>query len=602
MMTPNQNDPHQSEDRARLIVAIVVSLAILFGFNYFVEKPRMEEAKRQAELQLKAAPATAAPAATPVKMLKSRSEVLAEGTRLPIRGLKVTGSISPKGARLDDLLLNGHVTELGGSELVPLLVPSGTDRAFYAESGWVADRTDIVLPTPDTVWQLASGSAREVTSGGAPVVFEWDNGQGLLFQKTIAVDDNYLFTITDKVTNNSGAEVRLASYNLIARHSLPEGFSGFFVHHEGPIAFLGDEFHEPSYADLDDGEKIEQTGVKGWLGITDKYWMAALLPKSDAAFDARIIGTKGHLTERHYQTDAVMPAVAIAAGASIENTMHVFAGVKNLAVMKDYENTYGIRNLELGLDFGMWYFITKPFFYLLHALAGMSGSIAMAILLITVIVRLAVFPLANKSFRSMAKMKTVAPQLKELQEKYSGDKAKMQMEMFELYKREQVNPFSGCWPVLVQIPIFFALYKVILISVELRHAPFWGWVTDLSAPDPTSIFNLFGLIPWTPPSYLMIGAWPMMFCATMIIQKRLSPPMPDPVQEKIQTWFPYIVTIMLAHFAAGLVIYWTWSNVLGILQQYYILRKVGGEETSLIRGHSSRRKKKDKHKEEKHKE
>lgn len=605
-MMNNKFNPHQGEDRARLLVAVVIALGVMFAFHFFVDKPQLEKAAAQQQKQEIAQAAKMADLTQAEEKLRDRAEIVAEGGRIKIEGAKIRGSLSLKGARLDDILLNDQFTTVEKTANVALLSPTGTRDAFYVESGWISARDGLALPGANTQWRVAAGSPAVIKSGGAPVVLEWDNGQGLTFERSIALDENYLFTITQKVVNRSGGDVLLNAYHLTARHSLPYDFQGFFVLHEGPIAFLNGKSDEPQYKDLVKGEKIEQENVTGWLGFTDKYWMVGLLPDPKQKFNARIVavpGTKVDVADAKpntvsnkaiFQADTVSETVTVPAGGSADETMYVYAGVKNIHIMKDYEDKYGFDRLELGLDFGMWYLITKPFFYVLHFLNSITGNIAIAILLMTIVVRGATYPLSNKSFRSMAKMKLVAPKLKELQEKYHDDKQKLQTEIFELYKKEDVNPFSGCWPMLVQIPIFFALYKVILISVELRHAPFWGWINDLSAPDPTSVFNLFGLIPWTPPQMLMIGAWPLLFCLSMIVQKRISPPMADPTQEKLQTYFPYIVTVMMAHFASGLVIYWTWSNILSTLQQYYILRKVGGEETSLIRGHAARRKPKTK--------
>lgn len=598
-MMNNKYNPHQGEDRARLMIALVIALGILLAFHFFVDRPRQEQMAQQQKKQELIQASKKADLVAAVDKLRAREDVLAEGGRIRIEGQKIRGSLSLKGARLDDVLLVDQFTTVEKKDNVALLSPAGTKDAYYVESGWLsanpAGQDASSLPGGDTPWRVAAGSPASIVSGGAPVVLEWSNGAGLTFQRSIALDENYLFTIRQKVVNNSGAEVALNAYHLTARHSLPVDYQGFFVLHEGPIAFLNGESQEPQYKDLTKGEKVEEDNVTGWLGFTDKYWMVGLLPEPKTTFNARMVATPGQSVGNGdktaiFQADAVSATMTVPAQGEIEEVSYVYAGVKNINVMKDYEKKYGFDQLQLGLDFGMWYFITKPFFYVLHLLNGATGNIAIAILLMTIVVRLAVFPLSNKSFRSMAKMKIVAPKLKEIQEKYHDDKQKMQAEIFELYKKEDVNPFSGCWPMLIQIPIFFALYKVILISVELRHAPFWGWINDLSAPDPTSMFNLFGLIPWTPPQFLMIGAWPLLFCLSMVVQKRISPPMADATQEKLQTWFPYIVTFMMAHFASGLVIYWTWSNILSTLQQYYILKKTGGEETSLIRGHAARRK------------
>lgn len=584
-------DPHEADDRARLMLAIVISLSIFLGFYFFVEKPKMEERKAVAEKALRQqAAGKAAIAKATDDTIRPRDEVLADsGARIQIRGTRVFGSLSLKGGRIDDLSLEDHYQTLARDEKVALLTPVGAPRSFYVEHGWLAARSGVALPNADTVWKLAPDSAREVTSGGKPVILEWDNGAGLFFRRTLRLDENFLFTMTQSVTNNSGAAIDLNPYEMVARHGKPVDFSGFFVLHEGPVAFMGKEGIEPSYKSLEKGEKIEYENTSGWLALTDKYWMVALLPTPDARFNARTIGTRAG-DKFIYQSDIVGEGRSVAPGETAEVTSYVYAGVKSLPLIKSYEKLYNFKNLEYSIDFGMWHLLTKPLFMLLHWLGDVSGSIAIAILLLTVVVRIILFPLTNKSFRSMAKMRLIAPRMKELQEEYKNDRAGMQMAIYDLYKKEDVNPFSGCWPMLLQIPIMFSLYKVILISVELRHAPFWGWVEDMSAPDPTTIFNLFGLIPWDPPQILMFGAWPLLFLLTMVQLKRISPPMTDPMQERLQAWFPYIVSILLAHFAAGLVIYWTWSNCLTILQQYYILKKVGKEDTSLLRGHSQRRK------------
>ncbi|MDP2206169.1 MAG: membrane protein insertase YidC [Alphaproteobacteria bacterium] len=587
-------DPHEADDRARLMMAIVISLSIFLGFYFFVEKPKMEERQAVAEKALRQQADRKADIVKGVDAIRPRHEVLAEtGDRIQIRGTRVFGSLSLKGGRLDDLSLQEHRQLLGGDEKVALLTPVGVERAFYVEQGWLASRSGVTLPDANTVWRLAPDSAREITSSGKPVIMEWDNGAGLSFRRTLRLDENFLFTLTQSVTNKGEAAVDLNPYELVARHGKPVDYSGFFVLHEGPVAFMGKEGIEPSYKTLEKGEKIEYENTSGWLALTDKYWMVALLPTPDARFNARTIGTRAG-DKFVYQSDVVGTGRSVAPGETAEVTSYVYAGVKSLPVIKSYEQLYNFNNLEYSIDFGMWHLLTKPLFMLLHWLADVSGNIAIAILLLTVVVRTLLFPLTNKSFRSMAKMRLIAPQMKEIQEQYKQDRAGMQMAIMELYKKEDVNPFSGCWPMLLQIPIMFSLYKVILISVELRHAPFWGWVKDMSAPDPTTIFNLFGLIPWTPPQVLMFGAWPLLFLLTMVQLKRISPPMTDPMQERLQAWFPYVIGVLLAHFAAGLVIYWTWSNCLTILQQYYILKKVGKEDTSLLRGHSGRRKSKKK--------
>jgi YidC/Oxa1 family membrane protein insertase len=588
-------NPNESQDRSRMIVAVVVSLAVLLGYHFLVEKPRMEREaaqRQQVEAQQAAAPQAAGKAAVAEAQdaLRPRPQVLADdAARVPIRGTRVHGSLTLTGGRIDDLLLDGQYKTVERKENVELLTPTGAAHAYYVESGWVAQEASTPVPSSKTRWHLAAHSPRELTTGGAPVVMEWDNGRGLLFTRSIALDDNYLFTIRQSVKNGTDAPVRLNPYYMTARHGLPEDFRGLYTQHEGPIGVLGGKGKEPSYKDMREGDNLDVENTTGWIGFSDKYWLVALLPEAKEVFTARTVATQG-AQDVVYQADIVGAAVTAEAGATAEDVSYVYAGVKDYKVMTAYEGNYGFSKLDFGIDFGMWFFITKPFFWLLHLLYGMTGSIAVTILLMTVVVRACIFPLTQKSFRSMAKMRIVAPKLKELQEKYKDDRAALQAQIFELYKKENVNPFSGCWPMLLQIPIVFALYKVILISIELRHAPFWGWIHDMSAPDPTSVFNLFGLIPWNPPAALMIGAWPVLFCLTMVQLKRISPPMADPAQEKLQAFFPYIVTVLMAHFASGLVIYWTWSNCLTILQQYYMLRVVSDEKTSLLRGHHARRK------------
>ena len=599
---PSSPDP---QDTARLVRFFVIAAAIFLGYHLFFEKPQ--------QVQPQAPQPTEKPVPAPVaekQEIKPRAEALAATHRIPIKGDKLTGTINLTGARIDDLSLVGYYATIQGKTgnrsanfanatqkefandngYVELLSPSGTAQAYYVEGGWTSDDKSIVLPDEKSAWGLAPHSAYTLTSGGS-ITLQWDNGHGLLFERHIALDQNYLFTITQTVTNKTSAPVKLNAWHLISRHNISPDFRPSYILHEGPLADLDGKLKEESYKDLAKGEKLEQDNVQGWVGITDKYWFVGIFPEPTEKFNARIISSATD-TVPSYQDDIVSDAQTAQPGQSVTDKKFIFAGVKNLPLINSYQSKYGFQHMDLAFDFGLFYIITKPFFYLLHFLMSVTGNVGLAIICMTLIIRGAMFPLANKSFRSMAGMKKIAPQLKELQEKYKDNREKLQMEIFELYKKENVNPFSGCWPLLVQVPIFFALYKSILLSVELRHAPFWGWIHDLSAPDPTNLFNLFGLIPWNPPAALWVGAWPCLYCITMIIQRRLSPPMPDQTQEALQNYFPFIITLMLAKFSVGLVIYWTFSNILGILQQYYILRKVGGQEVSLIRGHSERHKKK----------
>ena len=608
MLNMRPNDPHSAEDRARTMIAVVLSLAILLAYYVFYAKPhndalRAEQEKQQQQAQAgktqagSAASSGKAPAATGgVAAIVSRSDALKETPRVPVEGKRIEGSIALKGARFDDIRLNEYFQDNSKTEKVALLSPADSQYGYYVDNGWLAADAGTPLPGKDTVWTLSPRGAQTIKSGGAPVILEWDNGQGLKFETDVTLDDDYLFTLKQRVTNTGRETVSLNPYHTTSRNSLPPDYRGFYALHEGPIGSFDGKTVDPQYKGLASSSSGYDLNDKtGWLGITDRYWLVSMLPKPDQHFNATIKGKNfGVPGLQHYQADIVDTPMTVKPGDTAEEVSYLYTGAKALKAIQDYQEKYGFRNFEVTFDFGIYYIITKPFYYLLVFLINISGSVAVGMLLMTVIVRGGMFPVASKSFRSMAKMRVVGPMMKELQEKYKDDKVRLQQEVFELYKKYDVNPFSGCLPVFIQIPVFFALYKVILLSVELRLAPFWGWINDLSSPDPTSIFNLFGLLPFPPPFALTLGAWPCIYCVTMLLQKRISPPLPDPAQERMQTYFPYFFSLMMSQFPSGLVIYYSWSNLLGVLQQYYILKEVGGHDTSLLRGHAQRRKQKDK--------
>jgi len=586
-MTDYIPNPNEKEDNKRLLLAIVVSLAILLGYNFFFANKQAPQPVNE-NPQAIVSEAKNVPTSEVVKTEKfiSRKEAVSSPDRIMIRGDKVSGSISLKGARIDDISLNDYFKTINNKENVELLLPAGTGRGFYVESGWVVADSSLAVPNAETKWHLAKGSKR-VLSSGDKIKFEWDNGQGFLFTREFSLDENYMLQITESVTNNTKVEKQMNAWHLISRHSLPEGYKGMSILHEGPIVYLNKKLKEIKYKDLAKGEIIDEENVRGWVGFTDTYWFTGLLPSNHEIFNARVLSTKSN-NKDIYQVDIMGEAQKVLPGKTIADSKYLYVGAKKLNLVKAYQDKFGFEKLDLAFDFGMFYFITKPFYILLHFFADVLGDVGLAIIFLTLVIRGAMYPLASKSFRSMAKMKLISPKVKELQEKYKDDKQKLQMEIFELYKREDTNPFSGCWPMLIQIPIFFSLYKSILLSIELRHAPFWGWIHDLSAADPTNIFTLFGLLPIETPAFLTVGAWPALFCITMILQKRLSPPMPDKTQEQMQAFFPYFMTIMLAKFAVGLVIYWTFSNLLGLIQQYLIQRSMGNNDVSLVRGHKDR--------------
>ena len=429
----------------------------------------------------------------------------------------------------------------------------------------------MTVPTSETLWSAPDGVK---LTPGTPVTLTFDNGQGLVFTRTISVDDRYMFSIKQQVANNSGNPVTLAPYALVSRHGRPE-IEDFFVLHEGLIGVLGEDGAiEVDYSDLEDERLQSYNSTGGWIGITDKYWASVLIPDQTKTLTARFSNNPANAKEI-FQTDYLLGAQTLPTGGAVTISGKLFAGAKVVSIIDGYKDAQKIDRFDLLIDWGWFYFITKPMFKLLDFLFKLVGNFGIAILLATVIIKLALFPLANKSYVSMSKMKLLQPEMLKIRERYSDDKVKQQQAMMELYKSEKVNPMSGCLPIVVQIPIFFALYKVLFGTIEMRHAPFFGWIQDLAAPDPTSMFNLFGLIPWDPPSFLLIGIWPIIMGVTMFLQMRLNPTPPDPVQAQIFTWMPLFFTFLLATFPAGLVIYWAWNNTLSIAQQWFIMSRQG---------------------------
>ncbi len=595
-------------DQRNLIVAIVLSVAIMFGFQFFFEGPRQEAQKRQQQEMAEQAriaaetaktapsapagtttgtailpqtPSTAggsamtpqlpgAPGATPT----GATVPTAASPRLKIVTPRLNGSISLIGARIDQLaLVDYHETVDDSSPQIVLFAPAGTEHPYFAEYGWLPQDKSVPVPGPDTPWQSQS----QTLTSTSPVVLRWNNGQGLTFVRTISVDDNYMFTINQRVENSSAAAVTLFPYALISRTGTPTT-SGYFILHEGPVGVLDGQLREPSYSDVVDQKSIVRKTTGGWFGITDKYWLAALVPDQTQPVDTRWIHGKEGTADK-YQADWLGAATTIAPGAAAEVKSNLFAGAKEVKLLDAYEKDMGIALFDRAVDFGWFYFLTKPFFYAIDFFYKLLGNFGLAIMLVTLIVKVLFLPLANKSYKSMSAMKKLQPEMLKLRERYKDDRQKLNTEMMGLYKRSKVNPASGCLPIVIQIPVFFSLYKVLFVTIEMRHAPFYGWITDLSAPDPTSIFNLFGLIPWDVPHFLMIGAWPLIMGVTMFLQMKLNPQPPDPIQAKIFMVMPVIFTIMLAPFPAGLVIYWSWNNLLSIAQQWFIMRRMGVKAT-----------------------
>jgi YidC/Oxa1 family membrane protein insertase len=600
-------------DNRNTIIAVVLSAIVVIGWQYFFNIPQMERqraAQQQQQIQAQqttpagqpantpspgaatpSQPATAPGAAMTTAPALTRDAALAASPRIKIDTPRISGSIALKGGRIDDVaLVKYRETVDPASPAIVLFEPSGAPNPYYAEFGWVgASGTTAKLPDPSTVWNQQGSNT---LTASTPVVLTWNNGEGLTFKRTISIDDRYLFSIKDDVTNNGGAPVTLYPYALISRHGTPV-VGGYTILHEGLIGYLGDQgLQTYTYKKIEDAKAVNFNVVNGWLGITDKYWAAALLPDTDAKLQARFSSNLAGTT-RTYQTDYLQDAQTIAAGASGTANARLFAGAKEASVvginsmfapsLGGYNKELDLNHFDLLIDWGWFYFITKPMFLVLDWFFHLFGNFGIAILLVTVLVKGIFFPLANKSYASMAKMKAVQPKLAELRERYPDDKMKQQQEMMELYKKEKINPLAGCLPIAIQIPVFFSLYKVLFITIEMRHAPFFGWIKDLSVPDPTNLFTLFGLLAYDPTQlplfghYLALGIWPIIMGITMWFQMKLNPTPPDPTQKMIFDWMPLIFTFMLASFPAGLVIYWAWNNTLSVLQQSLIMSRNGAK-------------------------
>jgi YidC/Oxa1 family membrane protein insertase len=587
------------QDQKNTIIAIVLSAIVLIAWQYFFATPQANKQRQLAEQQRleQSQQPQAAPAGGPMAQPSNiplapgqvgtagaslpREKVIAETPRIAIDTPTVKGSISIKGARLDDLsLVKYRETVDPNSPAIVLLAPSGTAEPFYAEFGWVAGPgATFKVPNAETEWRQEGSGALQIDR---PITLVWDNGEGLEFRRTISVDDKYLFTLKDSVRNTGANPVTIFPYGLISRHGTPKTL-GYYILHEGLIGVMGDQgLQELSYKTVEDKKLITFNVTNAWLGITDKYWAATLLPNTDARLDAHFsVGQLGSI--KTYQTDYLLDGRTIQPGGTASADARLFAGAKEVSVVNEYNDTLRLNLFDRLIDWGWFYFITKPMFWALDSIYKLVGNFGIAILIVTVIIKLIFFPLANKSYASMAKMKTLQPKMQALRERYPDDKVKQQQELMELYKSEKINPIAGCLPILIQVPVFFSLYKVLFVTIEMRHAPFYGWIKDLSAPDPTTVFNLFGLIPWDPShvpilgAYMMVGAWPLIMGVTMWAQMKLNPPPPDPAQKMIFDWMPVIFTFMLASFSAGLVIYWAWNNTLSVLQQSVIMSRHGAK-------------------------
>lgn len=590
------------------IVAIVLSIAVLLGWQYFVAGPRFE-AERQRRLveAAQSQPTPSAPAAQPttpgaapgaapvaptlpagptaapgapapmgVPMVgQTREQALAAHPRVRIETPVLDGSINLVGGRIDDVRFKKYreTTDPKSAEIV-LLSPNGAADPYFADFGWLSDAANPVkVPGPETPWVQKGAGMLGI---GQPVTLEWDNGAGLVFERTVTIDDRYMFQITDKVRNTSDRGTTLYAWSALSRWGTP-ATSGYYVLHEGAIGVFDGTLKEIGYKDLKEKLRIEpDKSIGGWIGFVDKYWAAALIPDTSIKSQPRFAATPaGAGRPDVYQTFMLGDGLPLAAGSEVVAATRLFAGAKEVAAVDGYGKSFNIDKFDRLIDWGWFYFLTKPLFHLISWLHQLVGNFGIAILIVTVLVKAVFYPLANKSYDSMSKMKKVQPEMKALQEAYKDDRAQQQQALMELYRREKINPLAGCLPILIQIPVFFSLYKVLFVTIEMRQAPFYGWIHDLAAQDPTTVFNLFGLIPFQPPAMLMVGVWPLIMGVTMFVQMKLNPPPPDPTQKIMFDWMPVLFTFMLANMPAGLVIYWTWNNLLSIAQQWYIMAKNG---------------------------
>ncbi len=588
-------------DSKNYYLALALSILVVFGWNFFYAKPQLDKTRQVQQSQanssqLNAPGAPGSPTALPPQTVnappqggvvpetpsarRDRKAVLADSPRIEIETPALDGSVALKGGRLDDLSLKDYrETPDKNSQDIVLLTPPGAPAAYFTESGFVAQPgADVALPSADTLWTTEGKQLTPTT----PITLTWDNGKGLVFTREIAVDRDYMFTITNSVANRGTAPVTLSPYSLIVRQGLPKT-AGYSVLHEGYVGVVGDSgVKEPTYASIEKepAATISLKGIGGWAGFTDKYWATALVPDQSRSFDASFsaIGAAG---DRTYQTATIAAPLTVAPGATAESTSHIFAGAKVVTLLDKYKQSLGIEKFDLMIDWGWFYFITKPMFFLIDGIYKIVGNFGLAIIGVTFFVKLVFFPLANRSYMSMAKMKAAQPQLAALKEKYPDDKMKQQSEMMAIYKREKINPVAGCLPMVIQIPVFFALYKVLFVTIEMRQAPFYLWIRDLSQPDPTNVFNLFGLIPFNPTllpvvgHFLAIGILPLVMGMSMFLQMKMNPEPTDPVQKTMFSWMPVIFTFMLGTFPSGLVLYWTVNNTLTIIQQSLIMKRAG---------------------------
>ena len=558
------------ENQKNLFLAIIISMAIIFGFQLLVPQPERTPITEEQTNSESLVDLSIQKSSTTV--LAERNEVINETGRVNFDNSKIKGSINLNGGLIDDLILEEFRETLDPtSDLIEFLNPLGSDNAYYLDTGWVSSDSTIELPDSTSIWSADKNSI----GINDPVKLTWTSDQNITFEKIISLDEDYLFSVDQRVINNSGLSFDLYPYGLSKRQGIPE-MQNFFILHEGPLSITDSVLKEYDYDDLKDDKKIKHPSIGGWIGMTDKYWQTAIIPNQNEPVQQTYSYSFVDNVD-NFQTDIVGQKIAVSNNASISHNFMIFAGPKIVKVIDKYMEEYGVQEFDRSVDFGWFYFLTKPIFHTLEFIFGYVGNFGWSIIIFTILMRICFFPLAQQSFKSMAKMKKLAPEMQRLKEQYGDDRAGMQKEMMAWYKKEKANPIAGCLPILLQIPVFFALYKVLFVTIEMRHAPFIGWIHDLSAPDPAGILVLFGFVDWNVPGILQIlnvGIWPILMGISMYIQFKLNPAPVDKMQAKIFGLLPIVFTFILGGFAAGLVIYWTTNNVLSMAQQYIIQRKI----------------------------
>ena len=551
-------------DSKNVLIAIVLSTLVLVFWAAFFEPPVTNNPVNENTINQTQKSDSPSVETKEIDNVATRDEAINNVNRIKVENQNIKGSISLQGGIIDDIIFKNYKEKLNSENRVAFLNPKNSINEYFIETGWaVGGDQKVSLPLDNTIWKIKGNN---VLTPNNSILIEWNNNEGLIFTKKIELDEKFLFKITQKIKNISNNSFQFYPYAQITKKGKPEGRQ-IYILHEGFLGVFGDELKEEDYDDIEK-EKLTINASRGWLGITDKYWLTALVPEKGKEFKAEFLSKNGKFKANYI----IKEAKILNPNNSISNEIKAFVAAKEVAVIDGYAEQLKIDKFDLAIDWGWFYFFTKPLFFIIDYFFKLTGNFGLAIVIITALIRLIFFPLANYSFKSMAKMKMLQPEMIRLKELHKDDKVKLQQEMMGLYKREKVNPVSGCLPVLIQIPFFFAIYKMLYVTLEMRHQPFFGWIKDLSDRDPTSIFNLFGLIPWDPPTFLMIGAWPILMGISMFIQQKLNPTPPDPIQAKIFMFFPIVLTIILAPFPSGLVVYWTVNNILTITQQWIIMR------------------------------